>query len=99
MLINVSDTKIISLGCYHHVFGLLLFMPFHTGSQYTNGDTRLYLNGSTSLNNTIGVLEIFLNDRWGTVCGDEFNIGSAAAACRQLGFLKALHYGSPQEFK
>ena len=66
---------------------------------YANGDVRLNVNGSYSINNTLGVLEVFINGDWGTVCTSGFNGGSAAAACRQLGYLDSLSYGIPSKYK
>ena len=52
-------------------------------SQTTNydGDLRLY-NGSDS----DGILQIYNNDEWGNLCGDQFNKTEGEIACRQLGF-------------
>lgn len=65
---------------------------------YTYGDIRLFLNGSASLNNSEGVIEIFIDGEWGTVCILDFNLASAAAACRQLGFIDALSFDTPMEY-
>ena len=71
---------------------VLTSYPHCVVAQYNNGDIRLYLNGSISITNVEGVIQLFLDEKWGTICVDGFNIGSAAAACRQLGFLKAQSY-------
>lgn len=31
-------------------------------------------------------MEIFYAGRWGAICDDDFDIGDATVACRQLGF-------------
>lgn len=67
--------------------------------EYSYGDIRLFLNGSSFLNNSEGVIEVFINDEWGTVCIHEFNLASAAAACRQLGFINAIMFNTPMELK
>ena len=33
-----------------------------------------------------GILEVYLNNQWGTVCYDEFTSSAADTACRQLGY-------------
>ena len=35
---------------------------------------------------TVGLLEVFCNEQWGTVCDDTFSSTAATAACRQLGY-------------
>ena len=41
-----------------------------------------------------GRLEIFLDDVWGTVCADGFDVHNADVACQQLGFLYADRVGT-----
>ena len=35
-----------------------------------------------------GVIEVCINNQWGTVCDDGFDSNDARAACKQLGFYK-----------
>ena len=65
-----------------------------TGAQGSpiNGDLRLNTAGSSRT--YAGRLEIYYNGQWGTVCDDEFAKPEADVACRQLGFIEALYYGS-----
>ena len=37
-------------------------------------------------NESEGRLEVFLNNKWGTVCNDRFDMADGSVACRQLGF-------------
>ncbi len=36
-----------------------------------------------------GVLEVYVNDIWGTVCPDSVTASSAQSACRQMGYTGA----------
>ena len=47
-------------------------------------DGALRLAGGNS--DASGILEIFHEERWGSVCDDFFKSASANVACRQLGF-------------
>ncbi len=41
-----------------------------------------------------GRLEIFINNQWGTVCSDGFDIADADVACRQLGYDEAASFNN-----
>lgn len=60
-----------------------------------NGDVRL-LDGSH--NDVDGVLQIYLNDVWVTVCFDGINSGAVSAACRQLGYCTSDSYKMDDNF-
>ena len=56
-----------------------------------DGQIRL-VEGKTP-NKADGRVEICFNDRWGTVCDDNFGVQEAAVVCRQQGFpAEGLHY-------
>ena len=39
-----------------------------------------------SYDRTQGVIEVCINNQWGTVCDDGFDWDDARTACKQLGF-------------
>ena len=65
-----------------------------TGAQSFPTDGDLRLNTGSSTRTYSGRLEIYYNGQWGTVCDDGFTQPEANVACRQLGFIEALYYGS-----
>ncbi|KAJ8027049.1 Deleted in malignant brain tumors 1 protein [Holothuria leucospilota] len=69
-----------NLGCSHHQdVGVLC------GEMYLQ-ETRL-VDGHS---NDSGRLEVLINDEWGTVCDEEWDMKDATVACRQLGFPAAI---------
>lgn len=40
----------------------------------------------TGGNSSSGRLEVYLNDTWGSVCSEDFDVIDGHVACRQLGF-------------
>ena len=72
----------------------LMIYIFCTGAKgpLVNGDLRLNTDGSSRTFS--GLLEIYYNGQWGTVCDDGFSQPEADVACRQLGFVEALFYGN-----
>ena len=55
----------------------------------SNGDLRFAGYGATTL---WGRVEIYLNDKWGTICDSGFGIKGAEVACRQMGLGYAVNY-------
>ena len=60
----------------------VLFMPLAVGP----GAVRL-VNGTLSS----GTVQIFYDEKWGTVCDESWDITDANVVCRQLGFSGANH--------
>lgn len=69
------------------VLSFLIFLSSTDGS----------LNLAASYNRYNGRLEIYINNRWGTVCNNSFGKAEADVACRQLGYTEANSYGSAVE--
>ena len=57
-------------------------------------DGAVRLTGGTYASS--GLLEIFLNNQWGTVCDSLFSIPAATVACKQLGYNKVGALNSSQ---
>ena len=60
------------------------------------GELRLVNSENNHINVSLGLLEVFINEVWGTVCNHGFDYYDADVACRQLGFLGAATFNSAQ---
>lgn len=61
-----------------------------------NVEVRLRLQDGKNYHE--GRLEVYYNEKWGTICSDHFDERSADVACRQLGYLNALDYACCAQF-
>jgi len=62
--------------------GFTLQIAFVNSLFSVSGIIRL-VNGSKP---NEGLIEVFYNNTWGTVCDDKFNELAASVVCRQLGY-------------
>ena len=66
---------------------MLIIMFTMTAVPCTNG--TIQLTGSSPVQ---GLVEVCLNNSWGTICNYGFDASDAAVVCRQLGYLPAGMY-------
>ncbi|XP_003388589.1 PREDICTED: scavenger receptor cysteine-rich type 1 protein M130-like [Amphimedon queenslandica] len=45
-----------------------------------------------------GLLQVYLNNRWGTVCSEFFTLANGDSVCQQLGYTNALYYGPYSQY-
>ena len=53
---------------------------------------QIRLNGTTYV--TDGLIEVYCNGQWGTICDDGFNSDAADTVCIQLGYNNYVTYDS-----
>ena len=70
---------------YIYLHDNLRFETFHS---IVISDGSVRINGSTL---SIGRVEIFYNNQWGTICDRGWDINDANVLCKQLGFPQALY--------
>ena len=61
-----------------------MFLLLGHSPECNDTDVRL-ADGTQSVNETFGRVEICFGEIWGTVCDDSWDNGDAAVVCRQLG--------------
>ena len=76
----------------YHVFLKHTYTTANRSKYLTPYDTEVRLvQGGTGYPSS-GIVEIYLNHQWGTVCFDTMNIGNAETICRQMGYTGASHF-------
>ena len=71
--------------CLHVVstmFTVMYVEPTTSSGNCSHGELRL-VGGE---NNTLGRVEVCINNAWGTVCNSRFGTNDARVICKQLGF-------------
>jgi len=53
---------------------------------------KIQLKPGTAGSGVAGIVRVYNNNQWGTVCNDYWGMNDAKVACRQLGFTKAVGY-------
>ena len=57
--------------------------------QTATGTVRLF---NRTKDEREGVVQVYINGRWGNICGNKFNRNGAAVICHQLGFSRVLNF-------
>ena len=57
-----------------------------------NSPYDLQIRLSRALYTNQGLVEVYCNRQWGTVCDDSFGLTDANTVCRQLGYTGAARY-------
>ena len=60
---------------------------------YSDNQVQLVSQTGRTSDLSAGRLEILINDQWGTVCDNDFDITDADVACRQMAYSQAVGYG------
>ena len=67
---------------------ILFYFTDLENNDYYKGEVRL----SNGTYKSRGLLEIYLNSKWGTVCSEQFTMAIGGIICRQLGYTNAVRY-------
>ena len=74
---------------------LLLYYDFFTAQTIGDGTLRLVINDQSTIYYTSGIVEVYYNDTWGTICSTStFGQTEADVVCRQQGFTGASSYST-----
>ncbi len=70
--------------CYNIIGQIIYFL----------GSSLRLINSTGTADGSSGLLQIYINNTWGTVCDDDFDYLTATIACRQLGYYAYSYYNS-----
>ncbi|CAC5395028.1 LOXL2_3_4 [Mytilus coruscus] len=70
------------------VFAFILSVTYVKSYPFSEGDIRL-IGGSSS---SEGTVLVFHDNKWGSICDNNWDIRDAHVVCRQLGYPRALQY-------
>lgn len=70
------------------VFAFILSVTYIKSYPFSEGDIRL-IGGSSS---SEGTVLVFHDNKWGSICDNNWDIRDAHVVCRQLGYPRALQY-------
>ena len=82
--VNCQGDEVSLFTCTHAGWGVENCGHHEDASVVCNGEVRLVGGGVNS-----GRVEVYHNEKWGTVCDDGWDINDANVVCRQLGFPSA----------
>ena len=89
---NIMDCyrEVADLSVCNHDYDTLIECANATAEEsiyYQEGTVQLLDNKDTHPENGLGLLKIYINGNWGTVCNKGFTDISATIACKQMGFM------------
>ena len=72
---------------------LIALSVFNFAKAQSYGELRL-VHREDGSSPAAGLLEIFLNEQWGTICDSGFDLIDANVACRQMGYRAAVNFAT-----
>ena len=87
---HIPDTH--SLHCFLKIFFKLVYVSVSVSTRIWNSPFNGQIRLSRGAYTNEGLVEVYCNGRWGTVCDDSFGINEADVVCRQLGYSTAARF-------